>query len=215
MSRRTGQLTAGAKAVLPAASAVAQVGEGRVAAMSGLAIFAGRRYLCGPAVTCACVAEDNLALHGAIAQAAPGSVVVCASGGTRRGALLGELMATDAINRGLAGVVLDGPVRDLDDIDRIGFPVLAAGTALDRTATLRAQSVGEPVIVGGVRVSPGDQVVADQDGAVVVPALDWFAVWSDVAALSEREERMRDRLAAGELLADVLGLDLRRAGSAR
>jgi len=71
-------------------------------------------------------------------------------------------------------------------------------------------SVGLPVVVGGVLVSSGDQVIADRDGVVVVPAAEWPALQGEVAAIAAKETRTRDRLAAGERLADINGLDLRR-----
>lgn len=203
----TGATSAGP---MPAAAAAAQVGPGRAGVMTGLTVFAGGSYLCGPAVTCACVPEDNLALHVAIAQAPPGSVIVCDGGGTCRSGLLGELMAADAVARGLAGAVIGGTVRDLGDLDRTGFPVLAAGTAPAQASKAAVVSVGGPVLVGGVLVRPGDQIVADRDGAVVVPAADWPGVLAAVADLSSREENIRQRLAAGERLAGIIGLDLSR-----
>jgi 4-hydroxy-4-methyl-2-oxoglutarate aldolase len=187
---------------------IAQAGKGRIAVMTGLPLFAGRPYLCGPAVTCACAPEDNLAVHAALVASSPGSVIVCDGGGTASTGLVGEFMATDAAGRGLAGMVIDGPVRDLDDLDRLGFPVLCRGTAPAQSTKTRVVSLGQPVVVGGVLVATGDQIVADRDSAVVVPAADWAAVSADAAALADREDRTRARLAAGERLADIIGLDL-------
>jgi len=174
---------------------VAQAGRDRVHVMTGLTTHAGRPYLCGPALTCACAPEDNLAMHAALYQAQPGAVLVCDGAGSKRCALFGELMATDAVNQGLAGLVVAGPVRDIADIGELGFPVV---------------SVGLPVVVGGVLVAPGDQVIADQDGVVVVPAAAWPDLQTEVAAIAAKEERTRARLAAGERLADINGLDLSR-----
>jgi 4-hydroxy-4-methyl-2-oxoglutarate aldolase len=189
-------------------TAVAQVGRDRVRIMTGLTTHAGRAYLCGPAVTCACAPEDNLALHVVLYQAGPGTVLVCDGGGTTRHALFGELMATDALNQGLAGLIVQGPIRDIADIDQLGFPVWSTGTAPAQATKTSVVSSGAPVIVGNVTVSPGDQIVADRDGIAVVPAADWAAIQADVAALAEREATTRERLAAGERLADINGLDL-------
>jgi 4-hydroxy-4-methyl-2-oxoglutarate aldolase len=189
---------------------VAQVGEDRVRVMTGLATHAGRPYLCGPALTCACAPEDNLAIHVALYQATRGTVLVCDGAGTARCALFGELMSTDALNQGLAGLVVQGPVRDIADLDELGFPVWCTGTAPGKAAKASVVSVGAPVVVGGVLVSTGDQVVADRDGIAVVPAAHWAAVQADVIALAEQEAGTRARLAAGERLADINGLDLRR-----
>jgi 4-hydroxy-4-methyl-2-oxoglutarate aldolase len=187
---------------------VAQAGRDRVRVMTGLTTVAGRPGLCGPALTCACAPEDNLALHAALYQAQPGTVLVCDGSGSSRCALFGELMATDAVNQRLAGLVVAGPVRDIDGIGRLGFSVWCTGTAPGQAAKAAVVSVGLPVVVGGVLVASGDQVIADRDGVVVVPAAQWPVIRAEVAALAAREERVRARLAAGERLADISGMDL-------
>jgi len=168
---------------------VAQAGRDRVHVMTGLTTHAGRPYLCGPALTCACAPEDNLALHAALYQAQPGAVLVCDGTGSKRCALFGELMATDAVNQGLAGLVVAGPVRDIADIGGLGFPVWCTGTAPGQAAKVAVVSVGLPV---------------------VVPAADWPDLQPEVAAIAAKEEKTRARLAAGERLADINGLDLSR-----
>jgi 4-hydroxy-4-methyl-2-oxoglutarate aldolase len=189
---------------------VAQTGRDRIRVLTGLTTHAGRPYLCGPALTCACAPEDNLAMHAALYQAGPGTVLVCDGTGSTRCALFGGLMATDAAGQGLAGLILQGPVRDIADFDEIGFPVWCTGTAPGQAAKAAVISVGLPVVVGGVLVASGDQVIADRDGIAVVPAAEWPAIQAEVAALTAKEEQTRARLAAGERLADVNGLDLAR-----
>jgi 4-hydroxy-4-methyl-2-oxoglutarate aldolase len=189
---------------------VAQAGRDRVRVLTGLTTHAGRPYLCGPALTCACAPEDNLAMHAALYQAGPGTVLVCDGTGSTRCALFGGLMATDAAGQGLAGLILQGPVRDIADFDEIGFPVWCTGTAPGQAAKAAVISVGLPVVVGGVLVASGDQVIADRDGIAVVPAAEWPVIQAEVAALAAKEEKTRARLAAGERLADVNGLDLAR-----
>ncbi|MBO0817784.1 MAG: RraA family protein [Actinobacteria bacterium] len=189
---------------------VAQAGRDRVRVMTGLTTHAGGPYLCGPALTCACAPEDNLAMHAALYQAQPGAVLVCDGAASRRCALFGELMATDAVNQRLAGLVVAGPIRDIADIDELGFPVWCTGAAPGQAAKATVISVGLPVVVGGVLVASGDQVIADRDGVVVVPAAQWPALQGEVTAIAAKEERTRARLAAGERLADINGLDLSR-----
>jgi 4-hydroxy-4-methyl-2-oxoglutarate aldolase len=191
-------------------TAVAQAGRDRAQVMTGLTTHAGRPYLCGPALTCACAPEDNLAMHAALYQATPGAILVCDGTGTTRCALFGGLMATDAANQGLGGLVLQGPIRDIADVDDLQFPVWCTGTAPGQATKTSVVSVGTPVIVGGVLVTTGDQIIADPDGIAVVPATHWNAVQADVAALADREAKTRARLAAGERLADINGLDLTR-----
>jgi 4-hydroxy-4-methyl-2-oxoglutarate aldolase len=187
---------------------VAQVGKDRVRVMTGLTTHAGGSYLCGPALTCACAPEDNLAVHAALYQAPPGTILVCDATGTTRCALFGELMATDALNQGLGGLIVQGPIRDIADLDELGFPIWSTGTAPGQATKTSVVSVGKPVVVGNVLVSPGDQIIADGDGIAVVPAAEWPAIQAGVAALAEREQKTRSRLAAGERLADINGLDL-------
>ena len=189
---------------------VAQTGRDRVRVLTGLSTHAGGPYLCGPALTCACAPEDNLAIHAALFQARPGTVLVCDGTGSTRCALFGELMATDAANQRLAGLVVQGPVRDVADIDELGFPVWCTGIAPGQAATATVVSLGLPVVVGGALVASGDQVIADRDGVVVVPAAEWPAIEAEVAALTAKEEKTRARLVAGERLADINGLDLSR-----
>jgi regulator of RNase E activity RraA len=189
-------------------TAVAQVGRDRARVMTGLTTHAGRPYLCGPALTCACAPEDNLAMHAALYQATPGTILVCDGTGTTRCALFGELMATDAANQGLGGLVLQGPIRDIADIGELQFPVWCTGTAPGQATKTSAVSVGAPVIVGGVLVTTGDQIIADPDGIAAVAANHWESIQADVAALADREAKTRARLAAGERLADINGLDL-------
>ena len=175
-------------------TAVAQVGRDRVRVMTGLTTHAGGPYLCGPALTCACTPEDNLAVHAALYQATPGTILVSDATGTARCALFGELMATDALNQGLAGLVVQGPIRDIADIDELGFPIWSTGTAPGQAAKTSVVSVGTPVVVGKVLVSPGDQIIADRDGIAVVRATDWPSIQADVAALADREAKTRSRL---------------------
>ena len=94
------------------------------------------------------------------------------------------------------------------DIDQLDFPIWCTGTAPGQAAKASVVSVGAPVVAGGVLVSPGDQIIADRDGIAVVPATEWPTIQADVAALAEREQKTRSRLAAGERLADINGLDL-------
>jgi 4-hydroxy-4-methyl-2-oxoglutarate aldolase len=149
-------------------------------------------------------------MHAALYQAQRGAVLVCDGTGSQRCALFGELMATDAVNQGLAGLVVQGPIRDIAGIDALGFPVWCTGTAPGQAAKATVVSVGLPVVVGGALVASGDQVIADRDGVVVVPAAEWPALQAEVTALAAKEDKTRDRLAAGERLADVNGLDLSR-----
>lgn len=162
--------------------------------------------LCAPAATCACAPGDNLALHHLLQQAPEGSVLVADAGGRSDVAHFGELMAMDAEERGLLGLVIDGAVRDGGSIAVLGFPVFHSGLTPASPAKASVVSVGEPVTIGGVVVAPGDQVVADSDAVLVVPAAEWPAVEAAARALAAREEDIRTHLLRGGRLAEMLEL---------
>ncbi|MEU3333444.1 RraA family protein [Streptomyces sp. NPDC002144] len=123
----------------------------------------------GPAFTVRCPPGDNLMLHAAIHRAEPGSVVVVESGDLDW-ALAGGNVCAVAQRRGIAGFVLDGLIRDLAEVREAGFPVFARGVIPIPGTKSAVAPLGEPVVCGGVRVSAGDVVVADEEGVVAVPA---------------------------------------------
>jgi len=125
--------------------------------------------LVGVALTCDCGPLDNLAFMAALAQCKPGDVLVVATGGYTGAAVTGDLLMYVARNRGAAGYVSDGLVRDLDDLEAVGLPVFALGVTPNSPQRRGPGSVGLPVVCGGVTVATGDVVVGDRDGVVVVP----------------------------------------------
>jgi 4-hydroxy-4-methyl-2-oxoglutarate aldolase len=124
--------------------------------------------LAGPAFTVRCPPGDNLMLHAAIHRAEPGSVIVVESGDVDF-ALAGGNVCAVAQRRGIAGFVLDGVIRDLAEVREMGFPVFARGVIPIPGSKAGAHPLNVPVRCGGVRVSPGDVVVADEEGIVVTP----------------------------------------------
>ncbi|HEX2413760.1 MAG TPA: RraA family protein [Thermoleophilaceae bacterium] len=142
--------------------------------------------MAGPAFTV--VAEDDhLPVLAALAEAAPGDVLVIAANGGSR-AVFGELFATEASRRGLAGIVSDGFCRDLRGLRGIGLPVFARGTTPRSGTTVSRAALGATVICGGVEVSPGDIVFGDDDG-VLVAAAERIASALETAELIGRSER--------------------------
>jgi 4-hydroxy-4-methyl-2-oxoglutarate aldolase len=123
----------------------------------------------GVALTCDCGPGDNLALNAAIAQCCPGDVLVGATGGFDRTAIVGDLLLGIAHNRGVVGFVTDGLVRDLVDLERLGLPVYAMGVTPNSPGKRGPGSVGFPIVCGGGVVESGDIIVGDRDGIVVVP----------------------------------------------
>ncbi len=165
--------------------------------------------LCGPAVTVHCPSGDNLWLHRAIYVARPGDVLVAyVSGGFEFG-YWGEIMTTAARERGLAALVIDGCVRDGAELARSGFPVFARGLAM-RGTDKDFGAIGwinHPVLIGEVTVVPGDLVVGDGDGVVVLPRAAVAAI-IDAAHLRESKEReAMQRIAAGERTLDLYNLN--------
>lgn len=136
-------------------------------------------------------------------------MLVCDAGGNTDVGHFGELMALDARAQGVVGLLIDGSVRDSGSVAELGFPVFHVGLAPRAAAKERTGSAGEPIVLRGVAVQPGDQVVADRDAVLVVPRADWPDVCAAAEALVEREAGIRAALAEGRRLADVLGLSVR------
>lgn len=148
---------------------------------------------------------DNLPLHLAVEQARPGDLLVV-DGRAEICGYWGEVLAVAAQQRGIVGLVIDGGVRDTVEQEDLGFPVWSRGVGVRRTGKFWPGLVGEAITVAGVPVRPGDAVVADADGVLVLPA---EAVEATVAAAHQRiekEDGIMRRLRAGELTMDVYGL---------
>lgn len=168
-------------------------------------IAPGRR-LAGTAFTVQARPGDNLAIHYAVTVAAPGDVLVVDSGGYVEAGPWGDLLTTYAQQRGLAGLVIDGAVRDVEAIVETGFPVFARGVSIKGTEKNQPGRVAEPVVCGGVSVRQGDVVLGDRDGVVVVPAGDVTATLAAAEAREQHEDEIRVKLRAGESLAELIGL---------
>lgn len=128
----------------------------------------GMRLL-GPALTVRCHPKDNLMLHKALQIAQPGDIIVADTGGYPNAGYFGDLMATSAIAKQVGGLAIDGSVRDSSGIIEMGFPVFSRGTCMRGTVKDTLGVVNHNIVFGDVVVSPGDLVVGDDDGIVVVP----------------------------------------------
>jgi 4-hydroxy-4-methyl-2-oxoglutarate aldolase len=124
--------------------------------------------LAGPAFTVQTVPGDNLAVQRASREAPEGSVLVADCGGGEFGHW-GGILTEIALVRGLAGLVIDGSVRDIDEIERLGFPIFSSGIAMRHAAKVDPGVVGEPISLAGREVRTGDIVLADTDGVIVIP----------------------------------------------
>ncbi len=162
--------------------------------------------LAGPSFVVSCAPADNLAVHAAVVQAPPGSVLVVAVSPPERG-YWGEVLTTAAEARDLRGLVIDGGVRDVAAIEAHGFPVFSTTTALLGAAKRSGGEVGGKARVGDEDVTTGDWLVADRDGVVVVAAAELAEVIARGRARAEREADMFTRLRAGATTVELLGLD--------
>jgi 4-hydroxy-4-methyl-2-oxoglutarate aldolase len=163
--------------------------------------------LAAPAYTVGCAPGDNLAVHVAVTTAPAGSVLVVDVGPVPDRGYWGEVLTTAAEAAGLAGLVIDGGVRDVAALESHGFPVFSSTISLPGATKDRAGTVGGQVTVGGVPVARGDWVVGDVDGVTVVPAAALDAVCAAGEAREAKEVGFFAALRAGSTTVELLGLD--------
>lgn len=162
-------------------------------------------FIAAPAYPVACSPGDNLALHLAVERAPRGSVLVVSCDNFVAG-YWGEVLTVAAEAAGIVGLVTDGGVRDVAAMTRRRFPVFTRGVSVRGTVKASAASVGRAMTITGVPVAPGDFVVADDDGVIILPAADAARVLEAGEARAAKEAGMMKQIEAGARTLDLLGL---------
>lgn len=171
-------------------------------------------HIAGSAVPVRVPPGDNWMIHVAVEHCGEGDVLVVAPATPTEHGYFGELLATAVQRRGVLGLVIEGGCRDVAELERMGFPVWSKHVSALGTVKEELGTVNVPIEIAGQRVAPGDIVVADDDGVVVVERERAAEVLDACRAREEREARSRDRYAAGEVSLDVSNMrdDLARKG---
>jgi 4-hydroxy-4-methyl-2-oxoglutarate aldolase len=160
----------------------------------------------GTAVTAICWPGDNLMVHAAVEQCRVGDILVVTITSPCTDGLFGELLGTALQRRGGRGLVTTGGVRDVSALHQMGFPVFSGAVSAQGTVKATAGAVNVAISIGGQRVEPGDAIVADDDGVVVVPRSQVSAALAAARERAAKERAARESFAAGELSLDRYGL---------
>jgi 4-hydroxy-4-methyl-2-oxoglutarate aldolase len=163
-----------------------------------------KEVMIGVAMTCDCGPADNLALFGALAVAEPGDVLIAATDSFTETSVTGDLLLGMAKNRGLKGIVTDGVARDVPGCLAVGLPLYCIGINPNSPVRNGPGTVGHPIVVGGVAVMPGDIVIGDGDGIVIVPRADVEAVLKRLEDVKRAEATMDAKVKAGLEVPDFI-----------
>lgn len=164
-------------------------------------------FVCGPVVTATCYSGDNLMIHAAIEGCQPGDVLVVTTiGSPSNCGMIGELIVRALMKRGVKGLVIDAGIRDAQQIRELGFPVWSRTICSEGTTKVRGGWVNADVICGGVSVCPGDLILADEDGIVVVKQSDLEQTTKLTQKRMEKEEQTKQKIENGELSVDFYNL---------
>ncbi|MCJ0764225.1 RraA family protein [Variovorax terrae] len=169
-------------------------------------------YLAGPALTVKTRPGDNLMIHKALTMAQPGDVIVVDAGGDLTNSLFGEIMTATAVKIGVAGVVLNGAVRDAEEIGQGEFPLYAAGVTHRGPYKDGPGEINVPISIDGMVIHPGDLILGDADGLLCVPFDDAEDILAATHRKMEAEKKMLADIAAGQLDTSWIDAALQRLG---
>lgn len=159
----------------------------------------------GRALTVQCHAGDNIMLIKAISMAQPGDVIVADMGRITDSGSFGEILATECVVREMAGLIVSGSVRDSRELIEMGFPVFASNLSISGTSKSTLGTINHRISCGGVIVSPGDLILGDDDGVVVIPPQEAWSILTLANERMDKEKLVKERLLAGESLFDIYG----------
>lgn len=154
--------------------------------------------ICGPAYTVSLKPFNNMLLHRAVAYAPEGSIIIADCQGGYEGGYWGDLLTMGAIEQGKKGLVIDGCIRDADEIEALDFPIFCRGLAIRGTGKDGAGTLNESIVIGTVTINPGDIIVGDRDGVVVVPKERLAEAIELSHAREAKEENVRKQLKEGK-----------------
>lgn len=162
--------------------------------------------LYGPAVTVTCPTGDNLMVHAAIEVCKPGDILVISTIGESIAGMVGELIASALIKRGVKGIITEAGIRDVAQLRELGFPVWTRSIYSQGNTKSKGGWVNAPAVCGGILVNPGDLIMADDDGVVVVKREDMQTTLEASKARVKKEEITKQKIARGELSLDFYNL---------
>ncbi|MEY2917663.1 MAG: hypothetical protein RIS73_1377 [Bacteroidota bacterium] len=163
--------------------------------------------VCGPAYTVKTMPRDNILLHRAYAYAKPGDVIIVNCSGFYEAGYWGDLMSLGAKTKGINGLVIDGCVRDADDIEAMDFNVFSRGLCIVGTSNHGDGFLNEPIVIGDVLINPGDIIIGDRDGVVAVPQNRITEVIEKATTREAKEENVRKQLREGKTSIEIYGWD--------
>lgn len=182
-----------------------EASEKKGALSSGIKPLSRHFRICGPALPVSSPPGDNLMLHEAITHARPGDVLVVDTSGEFEAGYWGDIMTHAALERGIQGIIIDGCVRDYDDIIQANFPVFSRGLCIRGTTKKGGGTINEPIKIGEVTISTGDLIVGNSDGVVVIPNEKVSVVLKNADEREYSEKMIREEIKKGKTTMDIYG----------